>query len=164
MTQNQNLAENTDLASDLSFLNGKGLNAKQIHAIFYLASTPGITDKEVAKRINMSQQTLVKWRRLSAFKDGLDATILYLKKVEHAKEVDYIRECTYKLGKSLWEISDSMHSLAKQWLTTIDVEDLKPQEMLKLIEVYDKVSSSALEKMDHAWGIDTLLQSLDEKE
>ena len=164
MKEKQNSEVNPSIDPELSYLTGKGLNAKQIHAIFHLANTPGITDKEVSKLAGVSAQTLVKWRKQAVFIDALNETILYLKKVEHAKEVEYIRECTYKLGKGLWELSGAMHKLSDAWLNTVSIEELKPQEMLKLIEVYDKVSSSSIEKMSAAWGIDRLLENLDDKD
>lgn len=163
MKKNRNSESNPSIDPELSYLADKGLNSKQIHAIFFLANTPGITDKEVADKSGVTASTLSRWKQQPYFKDALDETILYLKKVEHAKEVEYIRECTYKLGKSLWSLSTAMHTLTDTWLNSVSIEELKPQELIKLIEVYDKVSTSSLEKMDKAWAIDNLLESLEEK-
>lgn len=160
MVKNRNSESNPSIDPELSYLADKGLNSKQIHAIFHLANTPGITDKEVAAKSGITASTLSRWKQQTYFKDALDETIIYLKKVEHAKEVEYIRECTYKLGKSLWSLSTAMHTLTDTWLNSVSIEDLKPQELIKLIEVYDKVSSSSLDKMNAAWGLQDLLDNV----
>lgn len=139
------------------------LNPKQWLAIDAMAK--GQSYDLAAVSAGVSRSTVARWNQKDAvFQEALEATTQEYRKSVHKDAIHAIRDSTDKMGKRIEAMADKMAFILEDWLSIKSAEEMKDNDVIRMMEVFSSYVDKSSAMRDRAWAVDELLNSLEEKE
>lgn len=138
------------------------LNPKQWLVIDSLSK--GQSYEQACRTASVTKTTISRWQKLADFRDALEEATQTYRKTVHEDAIHVIRDSTDKLGKRMYAMADKMGNILDEWLSIRSAEEMKDSDVIRMMEVFNTYSERSLALQDKAWSIDSLLESLEDKE